>query len=194
MRKKNIWLMRSVLGAALVLGACGAREKQATEAAVNAAESALAAAQGEAAKYAPEELKAAQDALQSAKNAVAKGDYHAALAAAADATNKTKSLAATAAARKDELVKGWNGLSASVPRYLNAIKGRLDVFEKGARMPAGLDQEKLQSAKQQYERAKQVWSDAAGSAQQGNLGEAMKKASGLKEVLVNLMVLLGIKT
>ena len=64
---------------ALLLGACGNAQRDATEAAINAAQTAINSAQGTTDKFVPEQINAAQDALQKAKEALAKGDYESAL-------------------------------------------------------------------------------------------------------------------
>lgn len=187
------WVSFGALGLALFLIACGSAQKEATEAAVNAAQGAITATQGEAAKYAPEQLKAAQDSIQSARNALAKGDYDRALKSAQDAANKAKDLAATATAKKTELTKGWNTLNESMPKQMQEVKKRLDAYSHGARMPVGLDKDKLADARTQYDQLKQGMADATAAFNQGNLPEAMNKASGLQDVLAKLMELLGIK-
>src|SRR5579871_5830244 len=114
MRTKSNWIWCGVLSVALAvtLAACNGAQKEATEAAISAAQTAINATQGEAAKYVPDQLAAAQTAVQNAKDALAKGDYQAALAAAQDAANKAKDLAAAAAAKKQELMQQWSSLSA----------------------------------------------------------------------------------
>ncbi|HEX8871562.1 MAG TPA: hypothetical protein VF758_02275, partial [Candidatus Acidoferrum sp.] len=178
----------------LWIAGCGAAQKEATEAAINAAQTAVNTAQGEAAKYVPDQLQAAQGAIQSAKDALAKGDYTGALAAAKDATVKAKDLAAAAAAKKEEWTKEWGSMSDSMPKSLDTVKAKLDAYSKGAHMPAGMDKAKLADAKGKYDALKQSWGDASAAATQGNLGDAIKKASEMKETLANLKEMLGIKS
>ena len=194
MARKTSWFLCALLGIALIIAGCGNAQKEATEAAINAAQAAINAAQDQAAKYVPDQLQAAQTALQNAKDALAKGDYQAALNAAQDAANKARDLAAAAAAKKDEWTKNWADMSASMPKSLDEVKKKLAAYSHGAHMPAGLDKDKLADAKAQYEQLKQTWADASSSATQGNLGDAMKKASGIKDALAKLMEMLGIKS
>ena len=193
MFQRSALFLAALLWLALILAACGGAQKEATEAALNAAQTALDTAQGEAAKYAPDQLQAAQAAMQSAREALAKGDYDAALSAARDAANKARDLTAAAAAKKEELTKTWMSLNQSALKAMDEVKRRLDAYSHGARLPAGLDKSQLNDAKTQYEQLKQQWSEAAGTAQQGNLPEAIAKASIWKEGLAKLMDLLGIK-
>lgn len=194
MSRKTSGLLCGVLGMALWIAGCGAAQKEATEAAINAAQTAVNTAQGEASKYVPDQLQAAQGAIQSAKDALAKGDYTGALAAAKDATVKAKDLAAAAAAKKEEWTKEWGSMSDSMPKSLDTVKAKLDAYSKGAHMPAGMDKAKLADAKGKYDALKQSWGDASAAATQGNLGDAIKKASEMKETLANLKEMLGIKS
>jgi hypothetical protein len=193
MLKKTSWIFCALLGIAWLAAGCGNAQKEATDAAINAAQSAINAAQAEAAKYVPDQLQAAQTALQTAKDALAKGDYQSALSAAQDAASKAKDLAAAAAAKKEEWAKQWTDLSASMPKSLDEVKAKLNAYSHGAHMPAGMDKTKLNDAKSQFEQLKQTWADATSSATQGNLADAMKKASDAKDVLAKLKELLGIK-
>jgi hypothetical protein len=185
--------MGVVLGLVLLALGCGNAQKEATDAAISAAQTAINSVQDEAAKYVPDQLAAANGALQSARDALAKGDYRAALAAAKDAANKAEELAAAAAAKKTDWTQAWTSLNESMSKSMDTVKAKLDAYTKGARMPSGMDKEKLAEAKKQYDQLKQGWADASAAAAQGNLGEAMKKASTLKDILAQLMTLLGIK-
>jgi hypothetical protein len=193
MFRRGALFIAALLWLALILAACGGAQKEATEAALNAAQTALDTAQGDAAKYAPDQLRAAQEAMQSAREALAKGDYDAAIAAARDAASKARDLAAVAAAKKEELTQTWVSLNQSAVKAMGEVKRRLDAYSHGAKLPAGLDKSQLNDAKTQYEQLKQQWSDAAGAAQKGNLPEAIAKASIWNEALAKLMDLLGIK-
>jgi len=194
MLKKRNWLACGVLGLAMMLEACGGAEKDATEGAINAAQTAINAASSEAAKYVPDQLKSAQDTLRNAKDALAKGDYSAGLSGAKDATKKASDMVAAAAAKKQELMKDWTSLSASMPKSMEQIKARMDAYSHGARMPEGTDKSVLATAKDQYAQLKQAWADATAAAQSGNLGEAMQKGAGIKDMLAKLKEMLGIKS
>jgi hypothetical protein len=194
MVRKTSLLGCALLGIVLFVAGCGNAQKEATDAAINAAQTAINAAQTEAAKYVPDQLSAAQAALQSAKDSLAKADYPAALTAAQDAANKAKDLAAAAAAKKAEWTQTWTDVSASMPKSLSEVKSKLDAFSHGAHMRPGMDKSKLTDAKAQYEQLKQSWADASAAATSGNLGDAMNKVAGIKDVLAKLKEMLGIKS
>ncbi len=193
MVRETPWICGVLLGIALCAAGCGTAQKDATDAAINAAQSAINAVAGQAAKYVPDQLLSAQATLQSAKDALAKGDYPAALSAARDAANKAKDLASAAAAKKEEWTKTWTDMSSSMPKSLNEVKTRLDAYSHGAHMPAGMDKSNLEEAKTQYEQLKQSWADASTEATQGDLGDAINKMSGIKDMLAKLKDMLGIK-
>src|SRR5262249_55307198 len=151
MLKRSALFIFALLWLALILAACGGAQKEATEAALNAAQTALDTVQAEAAKYAPEELHAAQAALQNAREALAKGNYDVALDATKDAARKTRELAASAAAKKQELTKTWTSLSQSARKGMDEVKRRLDAYSHGAKLPPGLDKLQLDDAKAQYQ-------------------------------------------
>jgi hypothetical protein len=192
-RKKN-WYVFEGVSVVVLLAACNGAQKEATEAALNAAQTAITTVQGEAAKYVPDQLKETQDAMQSAREALAKGDYDGALNGARNASSKAKELAAASAAKKDELSKRWASFRETIPKSLEEAKRRLDAYSHGARLPAGLEKEMLPDARAQYDQLKQGWSDAVASFQQGNLPDAVKKAAELKEGMAKLAELLGMKT
>ena len=194
MAGKRTWVLCSVLGLALLLTGCDGAQKEATEAAINAAQTAINAVQSGAAKYVPDQLAAANSAIQSAKDALARGDYAGALSAAKDAATKAKEIATAAAAKKQEWTQAWNSFDESMPKSMDVVKSRIDAYSHGARMPAGMDKDKLAEAKTQYDQLKQGWADATAAATQGNVGEAVKKASGLKDMLARLKEMLGIKS
>lgn len=194
MGTKKSWFFSLLLGTALIAAACSNSQKEATQAAINAAESAIDAAQAEAAKYVPAQLQAARATLQSAKEALAKSDYPAALAAAQDAANKAKDLALAATSQKGEWSKQWAELSASVPKTLDQIKAKLSAYSHGAKLPPGLDQDQIEQAKKDYEQLKKAWADATASATSGNLRDAMDKVPSIQEMIAKLKEMLGIKS
>jgi len=187
------WTVCVALVTALVLAGCTNAQKEATQAAVNAAQSALDATASEAEKYVPEQLQAAQSALRNAEDALAKGDYQAALKAAQDALGKAKDLPPAVAAKKEELKKSWDALNETVTKYLDSVKGKLDAYSRSAHLPEGMDKTKLAEAKEEYARLKKQWGEASADAARGALEDARKKASILKDQLLQLMDKLGIK-
>ena len=193
MRRTTYCAWCGVMGLILLLG-CSNAQRDATEAAINAAQQAVDSVQAEAAKYVPEELDKAKQALQSARDSLAKSDYPSALASARDAANRARDLAVSSAAKQREWSDAWNSLNESLPKSMALVKAKLDAYARNGRLPEGLDTDAMAQAKALYEKLKQRWTEATSSASQGLLGEAVKKATELKQELTNLMAKLGIKT
>jgi len=195
MARKMRWVVLSVAGIALLAGGCGSREKDATEAAINAAQAAVNAVQADAEKYVPEELQAARNALQSAREALVKNDYDKALAAARDAADKAKDMVSAAAGKKAEWEKNWRELNEAIPKMLDQVRYRTALYSsKGVRLPEGVDSEIVEQAKTAYEELIQKWAEATGEATRGNLREAIEKGTVVREGLEKLKEMLKIKS
>ena len=195
MGRKLSWIAVGVAGIALLCGGCGNREKDATEAAINAAQSAVNAVQADAEKYVPEELQAARNALQSAREAFAKSDYDKALAAARDAADKARDMVSAAAGKKAEWEKSWKELNETIPKTLDQVRYRTALYSsKGVRLPEGVDSEIVEQAKSTYEELKQKWGEATSEATRGNLREAIEKGTAVREGLDAVKEMLKIKS
>jgi len=187
--KKTFALIACVL---LVAGfaACNT-DKAPADLAIKSAEQAIQAVADEAGKYAPGQLKAAQDALAAAKDKFAKGEYKEALAAATELGNTAKTLAAAAAAKKDELTKAWNDLAASIPQTVASLQAKIQELGKAKKLPKGMDKAKLAQAQEGLAGITKAWEEASAAFTAGNLGEALGRASSLKEKGAEVMALLG---
>jgi len=192
MRSKRIFvtLLCAVIGIALV--AC-AGNKDAASTAIKAAEDAFNAVKGEAMKYVPDKVKAVEDSINAAKDTFNKGNYDAALNAAKAIPEKVKELSAAAAAKKAELTKSWEEMSAGLPKMLDAVKSRLDILSKSKKLPAGLDKAKLEGAKSGYEAAVKMWDDAKAAFAGGSMADALAKATTVKDKAVEVMTTLGMQ-
>jgi hypothetical protein len=162
-------------------------------AAIKAADEALAAVRPDAAQYVPDQLKAVEDALAAAKDNFQKGEYQQALAGAQDVAAKVKDLASAAAAKKDELTTSWQDLSGGLPGMVGVISKRVEILSKSKTLPAGLDKEKVESAKAALATVTQTWTEASDAFKAGNLADAVGKAQSVKEQAVEIMHTLGMK-
>jgi hypothetical protein len=183
------------LGVALVLSvpilAGCASDKGPAEAAIKAAEAAVNATVAEASKYVPDQAMSLQAALAATKEKFAKGDYTAALNDAKSLTDKTKEVASAASAKKAELTKSWEDLTAGMPKVLDAIKGRVDILSKSKKLPANLTAEKFASAKSGLDEMTQQWTAATQSASGGNLMDAITKGAAVKTKAAEVLTTLG---
>lgn len=187
--KKTLALIACVLLVA-GLAACNT-DKGPADLAIKADEAAIQAIADEAAKYAPGQLKAAQDALAAAKDKFAKGEFKEALAAATELGNTAKELATAAAAKKDELTKAWNDLAASLPQTVASIQAKIEELGKAKKLPKGMDKAKLAQATEGLAGISKAWDEASAAFTAGNIGEALGRASTLKEKGAEVMALLG---
>ena len=194
MYKKTAWL-GCVLSLAIIAAGCGGGEREATEAAINAAQNAVNAVQANAEKYVPEEVASARNALQSARDALAKNDYDGALRAAREAADKAKSMAADAVGKKAEWEQRWKQLNETLPHTMDVVRYRVALYSsKGVRLPEGVDSTIVDEAKTEYEALKEKWTDATSEAARGNLREAIEKGTVVRDGLDKLKEMLRIKS
>ncbi len=178
--KKTYWIWAILVVFALSLAACSS-DKEPAAAAIKVTEDAFNAAKADAVKFVPDQVKSVEGAIKTAKDNFEKGEYTAALTAAKDLPGKIKDLAAAAAAKKAELTKAWEEMSAGLPKTLEAIKSRVEGLSKSKKLPKGMDQAKLNGAKSGLETANKTWADAENAFKAGNLMDALAKGKGVKD-------------
>jgi uncharacterized phage infection (PIP) family protein YhgE len=142
-------------------------------------------------KYVPDQVKSVEDALKAAKDTFAKGDYAGAANAATAVAAKAKDLASAATARRAELTKGWEELSAEMPKTIAGIKGRVDELSRSKKLPKNLNKAKLEGAKNGLAEIDMSWNEANKAFKEGNLADAHAKAKGAKEKASEIMSILG---
>jgi hypothetical protein len=187
-------LMFAVLALAccIVLISCSTAKAPA-EAAIKAAETALADVKADASTYVPDQFKAIDDSLAAAKESFQKGDYPQALTGAKELAVKAKDLASAVTAKKEELTKSWQEMSGGLPGMVTAIQSRVNILSKSAKLPAGLDKDKFESAKSSLSSITQTWTEASNAFKGGNVMDAVGKAKAVKEKAVEIMNALGMK-
>ncbi len=181
-----------VIALAALLVAC-ARDKEPAEAAIKAATQAIEQIRGDAAQYAPDQLKQLEDSLKGAQDNFAKKEYKAALDAAAGLGAKAQDVAKAAAAKKAELVKSWEDMSAGIPQMMDAVKSRLDILSKAKKLPAGLDKDKLAALNAGYDGAAKQFQEAKDAAGAGNLAKAIEAGNAIKQKGMDIAATLGLK-
>ncbi len=188
--RRHIRAFLSLVLAGWLLASC-ASDKAPAEAAIKAAEEAVNAAKVEASRYVPDQARALEASLASAKEKASKGDYKGALADAQALTPKARELAAAAAAKKAELTRAWEGMSAGMPKVVDAIKSRVDVLSQAKKLPAGMTADKLAAAKQGLSDLTQGWTAATDAFKGGNVTDALAKAGPVKTKAVEVLTTLG---
>lgn len=193
MKSKKYWVPILLVVFGLFVISCGSSNKDAATAAIKVAEDAWNAAKGEVVKYIPDQAKGVDDAIKAAKESFDKGNFDAALASAKAIPDKVKELTAAAAARKAQLAKNWEEMSAGLPKMLDAVKSRLNILSQSKKLPEGLDKAKLEGAKGGYEAAAKMWDDAKAAFSGGNVADAVAKANAVKEKTVEAMKALNMQ-
>ena len=189
---KKFFSITVFLFSLVFLVAC-ASDKGPAELAIKAAEETVNTVKGEASKYVPDQLHDVENALNAAKDTFAKGDYKAALAAAKDLPVKAKELTAAIAAKKAELTKSWEEMSASLPKTVDDIKAKIEAFTKSKKLPAGIDKGTLDSAKAGLETITNTWSAAQEAFKTGDVADALAKAATVKDKAAEIMATLGME-
>ena len=125
------------------------------------------------------------------KDKFAKGDYKAVLAEAPALTTRANAVAAAATAKKAELAKSWEAMSAGLPKMMEAVKSRIDILSKSKKLPANVTKEKFEAAKAGLAEATKGWDDATAAYKGGNVADAMAKADTVKKKTVEALEALG---
>lgn len=187
---RHVYSFIVMILAAILIAACGSGDKGPAETALKAAEAAIDSAKGEASKYMPDQVKSLESALSSAREKLSKGDYKAVLSEAPALTSKAQEVASAAAAKKAELAKSWEDMSAGMPKVVEAIKSRVDILSQSKKLPAGMSADTLAQAKAGLNEITQQWTAATEASKGGNLMDAVAKASSVKVKAAEVLTLL----
>lgn len=193
-------LLLALATVALIAAGCSMQKKPANEA-VSSIEASLADIKEDAAKYAPDGLKGVESTLAQLKENLSKEDYKSVLAGAPELTKAVSSLkeaVVTGKAHAAEVLAAakteWEGLSADVPKMVEAIKSRVDILSKSKKLPKGVDKNALESAKLGLHSMEVTWSDATADASSGALASAADKAKAVKAKGEEVLKQLGMTT
>jgi hypothetical protein len=196
MKKHYVGLLIA-LTAAVVLAGC-ANQKTPAQQGIAAAQASLDAVRDEAQKYVPDQLQSVDAQLAALKDSFAKGDYKSVLTGAPSLSSAISGLKDAAEAKKADaeaaLAKAkdaWGGLSADVPKMLDAIKSKVDAITKSHRLPKGVSKGAVASAKSGLDGLKLTWGEAASAAAAGDFTSAVSKAQTVKDQAAQVMKSLG---
>lgn len=182
---KNALKITAAALCCLALVACS--QKGPAEAALKAAETSVNEVKADGAKYAAEQTKGLLASYTAAQEAFNKGDYKAAMEVAQGIPAKAKDVAAAVAAKKDELTKSWNALSASVPGLVEQFKAKVDALSAMKKLPKDMDAAKLDSAKASLSDITKSWGEASDAFKSGNLIDANAKGNAVKAKVSDAM-------
>ena len=189
--RRNIYNFVIMILTATLLAACGSSDKGPAETALKAAEEAINTAKGDVSKYMPDQASSLDSALAATREKLSKGDYKAVLSEAPALTSKAQELASAAAAKKAELTKSWEDMSAGLPRVVDAIKSRVDILSQSKKLPAGMTADKLAEAKSGLAEITQQWTAATEASKGGNLMDAIAKATAVKKKAAEVLTTLN---
>ena len=187
---KNVLKMTALVLCCVALVACS--QKGPAEAALTAATTAVDGVKVEAAKYVPDQAKSLMASLADARTAFDKGDYKMALETATPIPAKAKEAAAAVAAKKDELTKSFNDLSASVGPMIQQVKDKIAALSAMKKLPKDMDKPKLEAAKATLADIQKATDDAIATFKAGSLTEAVAKGNAVKAKVVETMAALGV--
>ena len=189
--RRNIYNFVIMILTATLLAACGSSDKGPAEAAIKAAEEAVNAAKADAMKFVPDQANSLDAALAAVKDKFTKVDYKAALSDAQSLASKAKDVASAASAKKAELTKSWEDMSAGLPRVVDAIKSRVDILSQAKKLSAGMTADKLAEAKSGLAEITQQWTAATEASKGGNLMDAIAKATAVKKKAAEVLTALN---
>ena len=187
---KNALRITAVALCCVALVACS--QKDPAEAALKAAEASMNEIRAEGSKYAPEQTKGVLTSFASAQDSFNKGDYKVAMEIAQGIPAKAKDVAAAVAAKKDELTKTWNALSASVPGMVEQIQAKVDALSAMKKLPKDMDAARLEAAKASFGDITKSWGEASDAFKSGNLIDAIAKGNVVKTKTSDEMATLGL--
>ncbi len=169
---------------ASVTTACS--QKGPAEEALKAATTAVDAAKASAEKLVPDQFKALAASLADAKDKFAKGDYAGAMAVAKDLPAKATEVTNAAKAKKDELMKTWAGMEASVTAAVAAVQEKVTALAGMKKLPKGMDAAKVAAAKDGLAELSKGWADAQAAAKGGDYMAAIDKGNAVKAKAADL--------
>jgi hypothetical protein len=184
-RRRGGCRLAAVCFAGLLLTACASRKDPAQRIILDI-ESTLTAAASDAATYAPGQLQDVQIKLGLLKTSFDRQDYAPVVTGGPAVLSEAQGLAAAAAAKKAELLRGrgdaWAALAASLPGYAATLQSRVDMLRlrSNRKLAAGVD---LDAASAALAGATSLWSKARGAFAAGNLQEAVATAQRVHEQL-----------
>ena len=175
-----------LLAFAVVAAACGDGKKTEAEAALKASQDAYAAVSADAQKVRARSGESDRDRARQCQSAMTGKDYAAVLTQTQGLQTRINELGGAISSKKAEYTLSWNDLSGKVPKLLAALQSRVDILAQSKRPPAGLTAATIESARR-ASAANQAWSDAAATAQSGDVAAAVSKGAAVKTQVLGLM-------
>ena len=106
---------------------------------------------------------------------------------------RAKDVASASAAKKDELLKTWASLAASVGPKIDQVKAKLDALGSMKKLPKGYDKAKLEADKATFADVQKGASEAAEAGKAANYADAIAKGNAVNVKVDALMADLGLR-
>jgi hypothetical protein len=183
--------VRVVQSLALVAFATFACGRGTAREALTAADTAVSSARAEGAKYVPDQFEALSDAAASARSRFDSRDYEGALEAAQAIPARAILVMQAAGVKKRELMESWKAMEGALPAMVTDIQKRVIELAAAKRLPAGLNQTGIETAKTTLEAMTAMWAEAGRALSAGDIMAAVTKGGQVKATAEDLMTTLG---
>lgn len=175
----------------LVFVACGDGGKAAADAAMAALQSSYDAVKADAATYFPDQTRRLEEAFASARDTLAKGEYGKTIDEVRGLAGMVGDLRVAVAARRAELVKAWDELTARVPAAVESLQKQADALARTKKLPDGVTKDAVDAARAAVPALAASWAEAVAAFKSANLTDATAKAQALKGKSAEIMASLG---
>jgi hypothetical protein len=183
--------VRVVQSLALVAFATFACGRGTAREALTATDTAVSSARAEGAKYVPDQFEALSDAAASARSRFDSRDYEGALEAAQAIPARAILVMQAAGVKKRELMESWKAMEGALPAMVTDIQKRVIELAAAKRLPAGLNQTGIETAKTTLEAMTAMWAEAGRALSAGDIMAAVTKGGQVKATAEDLMTALG---
>jgi hypothetical protein len=182
---------------ALLLTACDS-QKQPAEAAFAQAQASVAPVSAELEKYAPEEFAKLTALLDDMKSKLNSKDYAGAVALRTQVMSQLLAASSAAGNRKNKLMQQlsdeWKTIGVSIPQMLAQLNSRMNYLQGLTKLPAGVEAEDVQQAKQSIIELNNQWAAAMNAARNRNPEAAMSQVHAIQKRGAEVGAMLGLKT
>lgn len=173
--------------AALAVAACG---KGAAEDAMLASDEAILRGRSDAVRFAPDALTPVLETAAAARAAYDRGDYRRARELALTVPGRAEAVRQAAAAAQADMTARWQQLLDTLPDRLTLVGDKLAALAGMRRPPTFITPEQTDTARTRLAQASESWSAALKAFNEGDLVEAVQRATSASTTADELATLL----